>query len=55
MQDKDLMAEAARDQLELGAMSGEAIATMLARLYDLPDALYRRLAAWRAPAEAKPR
>ena len=47
MRDPDLVAEAERNELELGAMSGEAIEAMLVRLYALPDAIFRRLAGWR--------
>jgi tripartite-type tricarboxylate transporter receptor subunit TctC len=49
MLDKDLIAEAEQSQLELGALSGAAIEEMLVRLYDLPDAIFRKLAAWRSP------
>jgi tripartite-type tricarboxylate transporter receptor subunit TctC len=49
MEDASLIAEAAHDQLELGALSGSEIEAMLVRLYDLPDAIYQKLASWRAP------
>jgi len=49
MTDESLISEAAQNQLELGALSGDAIEAMLVRLYALPDSIYRKLAGWRSP------
>jgi hypothetical protein len=53
LNDKALLAEADRAQIEIDPITGEDIEAMLVRLYDLPDDVFRRVAGYRQPGSGE--
>jgi hypothetical protein len=51
--DKDLLAEANGMRLEIDAISGAEIDTLLAYLYDVPDHVYKRVVGFRNPVQGE--
>jgi len=53
MEDPALLAEAAKQNMEIDPISGSEIAALLNRLYDVPDAIYERVNSFRQPGSGE--
>lgn len=53
MVDKALLDDAAKQNLEIDAISGKEIATLMNKLYDVPDAIYARVNSYRQPGNGE--
>lgn len=53
MDDRDLLADAAKQNLEIDAISGQEIAALMNKLYDVPDAIYARVNGYRQPGNGE--
>ena len=53
MEDPALLADAAKQNLEIDAISGPEIAALMNKLYDVPDAIYTRVNSYRQPGNGE--